>query len=400
MKMKACMVAYTFYEIDFRVRRYADALVSAGYDVDVFALRRKGQSKKEKLNGATIYHLQERDYNEKGLASYVIRMVAFFGRVSLAIVLKQFQYRYRLVHFHNPPDFLVFSALVPKILGAKVIYDMHENLPEFFSAKFNKNSDGLPVRVLLLLEKIAMRFADFNIVAHDLLRERVLKRDGIPEQKCVALLNYPSKSFFEPSSQNRKPDTFSVVYPGTISHQHGIDIAVKAMAIVRQECNAKLDIYGKLNNPLYHQELTKLIDDLKLDGTVSFHGVVPFDEMRSILANASIGVVPKRGGIFGSEAFSTKILEFMAAGLPVVVSKTKIDEYYFDSSIVMFFEPENHADLARCILDLYRDQEKREVLTGMGRQFIEKNNWEIKSRMYLDIVAGLVGTTKNQKYVR
>lgn len=396
-KMNACMIAYTFYDVDFRVRRYADALVSAGYNVDVFSLRRKGERRRDNLNGVNIYRLQERDFNEKGLKSFLIRMIFFFGRVFFLVLAIQFRYRYRVVHIHNPPDFLVFTALVPKILGARIIFDMHENLPELYCAKFNKNSDTILSRVLLFFERIATRFADFTVVAHDLLRERVIKRDGILEKNCVGLLNYPPTIFFNPSLQKKDKESFRIIYPGTISYQHGVDIAIKAMGILKEECrDAKLDIYIRSSNPVYYQEITKLIANLNLNGRISFHNSVPMEEMARILASASIGVVTKRGGIFGSEAFSTKILEFMAVGVPVIVSKTKIDEYYFDSSMVMFFEPENHIDLARCILELFRDPEKRDTLVRKGREFIEKNNWEIKSQMYLDVVNKLVGATKRQ----
>jgi glycosyltransferase involved in cell wall biosynthesis len=320
-------------------------------------------------------------------------MVLFFGRVFFLILAKQLQYRYSVVHVHNPPDFLVFSTLVPKILGAKIIFDMHENLPEFYCAKFNKSPNSFLAKVFLFFEKIGIQFADFTIVAHDLLRERVIRRDGIPEKNCVALLNYPSKAFFKPLLEKNDKEEFTIVYPGTVSYQHGIDIALKAMAIVRKERKeAKLDIYVRSTNPAYHQELVKLIDRLDLNGSVSFFNPVPMEEMGKILPTASIGVVPKRGGIFGSEAFSTKILEFMAAGVPTIVSRTKIDEYYFDPSMVMFFEPEDHMGLARCILDLYRNPDKRERLAENGRQFVAINNWENKSQVYLDMVKRLINS--------
>jgi len=361
--------------------------------VDVYALRRKGQTRRENVNGVNIYHLQERDYNEKGLKSFLVRMVLFFGRVCFLILAKQLQYRYSVVHVHNPPDFLVFSALVPKILGAKIIFDMHENLPEFYCSKFNKSPNSFLAKVLLFFEKIGIRFADFTIVAHDLLRERVIKRDGIPEKNCVALLNYPSSAFFKPLPEKKEKEEFRILYPGTVSYQHGIDIALEAMAIVRKECKeAKLDIYVRSTNPTYHEELVKLTDRLNLNGSVSFFKPAPMEEMGKILAGTSIGVVPKRGGIFGSEAFSTKILEFMAAGIPVIASKTKIDEYYFDDSMVMFFEPENHFDLARCILELYRHPDKREALAKNGRRYIANNNWENKSQLYLAWVKRLINS--------
>ena len=398
--MNACIIAYTFYEVDFRVRRYADALASAGYDVDVFALKRKGESKRSILDGVTIHHLQEREYNERGLRSYLFRMGLFFGKVFFTTLAKQIRSRYKIVHVHNPPDFLVFSVLISKILGAKIIFDMHENLPEFYCAKFKKDPDSFLVKILLFLEKIATKFADFTIVAHDLLRKRVIKRDKIEENKCVALLNYPPKSSLKRRLSKKNERVFKLIYPGTVSHQHGIDIAIKAMAIVREEVNSiKFDIYGKPNSIVYYQDLEKLIDALDLKEHVLFHGLVPYEEIQGKLTEASIGIVPKRGGIFGSEAFSTKILEFMNAGLPVVVSKTKIDEYYFDSSVVMFFEPEDPVALSRCILELYRNGEKRKALAKKGREFIRNNTWESKSQIYLDIVRELVGTAENQKVI-
>jgi glycosyltransferase involved in cell wall biosynthesis len=390
-KMNACIIAYTFYEIDFRVRRYAETLVSAGYHVDVFALKRKADRSKAILNGVNIHHLQEREYDETGLKSYLFRMVAFCIRVFIEILKKQFHYRYDVVHLHNPPDFLIFSALLPKLVGAKIIFDMHENLPELYCAKFNRTPDAFIVKIVMLFEKLATQFADFTIVAHDLLRKRVVKRDRIQEQKCVALLNYPSKAFFKPVAKVKTNNAFHLIYPGTISYQHGIDIAINAMGIVKQHNSSiKLDIYGKLNEPNYYELLRKLINDLDLHEIVTFHEVVPLEAMQNILARASIGIVPKRGGIFGSEAFSTKILELMMAGMPVIVSKTKIDEYYFDSSTVMFFEEENHVDLANCILELYRHTDKRESLSERGIEFTELYNWEVKSKEYLSIVDQLV----------
>ena len=391
-EMNVCIIAYTFYDVDFRVRRYCEALAEAGYKVDVFALRRKGQSKKEIHKRITIYYLQGREYNEKGLTSYLAKMGTFFGKVFFVTFVKYLQKRYKIIHIHNPPDFLVFSVMLPKLLGAKIIFDMHENLPEFFCAKFNTDINTLAVRLLLRFEKMATQFADLTITAHDLLRERVLKRDKIPEEKCLALLNYPQKAFFEALPEQNERNGFKIVYPGTVSYQHGVDIAIRAMVIVKQECeSATLDIYVRSSNADYMNKLMKLIDGLGLKKNVFFHKPVPMDNMSAIMQGASIGVVPKRGGIFGDEAFSTKILELMAAGLPVVVSRTKIDEYYFDDSLVLFFKSEDHADLAEHILDLYRHKKKREVLAKMGKAFIEANNWEVKSELYLDKVRELIG---------
>ncbi len=70
---------------------------------------------------------------------------------------------------------------------------------------------------------------------------------------------------------------------------------------------------------------------------MKFCGIASLDDIAGIIANADLGVVPKRADSFGNEAYSTKIMEFMSQGIPVVVSRTKIDSYYFDEETVRFF---------------------------------------------------------------
>ena len=64
--LRACMLAYTFYETDGRVMRYAEALAEAGAEVDVIALRKPSQPVEEMLNGVRVLRIQERERNEKG----------------------------------------------------------------------------------------------------------------------------------------------------------------------------------------------------------------------------------------------------------------------------------------------------------------------------------------------
>ncbi len=82
-RRRICMVAYSGYETDGRIRRYAEALARRGDMVDVIALEGlNGERKITTLNGVTIYHIQRRDHNESGHWSYVSRMLRFLFRSS------------------------------------------------------------------------------------------------------------------------------------------------------------------------------------------------------------------------------------------------------------------------------------------------------------------------------
>ena len=153
--MKACMVAYTFYEQDNRVRRYAETLAKRGDRVDVVSLRMEGQSSEEIVGGVHVYRIQSRVVNEKGKFTYLGRLLLFFLRSFFFLAWKQSQEHYDLIHVHSVPDFEVFAALVPKLMGAKVILDIHDLVPEFYLSKFKASSDSLTFKLLVGVERMS-----------------------------------------------------------------------------------------------------------------------------------------------------------------------------------------------------------------------------------------------------
>ena len=109
------------------------------------------------------------------------------------------------------------------------------------------------------------------------------------------------------------------------------------------------------------------------------------------MADADLAIEPKQArSAFANEASSMKIMEFMAVDVPVIVSRTSIHAYYYDESMVKFFESHNDAELAEHILLLRQNDKLRARLVANARKYIEKNNWDSKKRDYLDLVDSLV----------
>ncbi len=390
--MNVCMVVYSGYEIDHRVRHYAEALAEKNEHVDVISLSwEHGRGKRGALEGVQIYRVQEKISGQKKPLDYLLNVLLFFLKGSMLLLWRHVKHRYDVIHIHNMPDFLIFMGFLPKLLGAKIILDIHDVVPELYCQKFNKTMDSFAVKLLRVTEKVCVHFADYVIVANDLWMKKIISRDRIEPDRCSGILNYPDKKYFH-RIEKKKPDGyFTVVYPGTISHHHGIDIAIKAIALAGDKIpNIRFDVYGLSGDPKYVACLDRLIEDMKIKDRVTFHGPVKHDELNKVYARSDVGIVPKREGIFSSEAFSTKIFDFMAVGLPAIVSRTRIDEYYFDDSIVMYFEPENSEDLAHCIVELYNNPGKRKSLIDQGRIYTDENNWDAKKSVYVNIVRKLV----------
>jgi len=389
--MRVCMVAYTHYENDNRVRRYAEALARRGDHVDVIALRSGDFAKYEVMHGVHVYRIQKRSINEKYKLQYLAKILMFLFRSGVYVTRKHRQVPYDLFHIHSVPDFEVFSAIIPKLKGAKIILDIHDIVPEFYASKFKVSHDSLVFKALIAIEKISIAFSDHAIIANHIWEKRLLSR-SVSGNKCSVYLNYPDPLLFHYREAQRDPKKLLFMYPGTWNWHQGLDIAIKAFALIKDELpTAELHLYG--GGP-EGEKLKTLAEELGVKDRVLFKGSVIMDEIGDIMANTDIAIVPKRNDPFGGEAFSTKIFEFMTQGIPVIVSATTIDKHYFNDSVVHFFEPSDEKDLARAMLFLARNKEGRDTLSRNALKFVEQYSWDRKKQDYFDLVDNLVPAKK------
>jgi glycosyltransferase involved in cell wall biosynthesis len=390
--LRVCHLAYTFYENDSRVIRYAERLIENGHSVDVFALRGPGQASRQVINGVRVYRIQKRSVGEKRSISYLLKLSWFAIKSTCFLLLSHLRQRYDLIHVHNIPDFLVFAALLPKVAGAKIILDIHDIVPELYAAKFGDPRGSLVFRILLAIESLSCRVADHVIVANPIWQKRMAARASIAT-KSTTMINYPDLRRFDSirSARPSKNGRFTILYPGSLNRHQGLDIAVRAVAAIGARIPAlEFKIHG--DGPA-RQELVELISRLGVSDRVRLFPAVSQEQIAAIISAADVGVVPKRAEGFGDEAFSTKTLEFMAAGVPVVISRTSIDSYYFDESLVRFFEPGNSEDLAVALVELY--EEARHTVSSraiLAREFAQRNSWQRHCVDYDHIVNALAHT--------
>ena len=134
---------------------------------------------------------------------------------------------------------------------------------------------------------------------------------------------------------------------------------------------------------------------LGLGDHVRFFDPLPLSQIAEVMSGADLGIVPKRANSFGNEAYSTKIMEFMSLGVPMVVSETKIDRYYFDDSVVRFFESGNPEALANAILEVLQNPDLRQRLITNASAYAARNSWEVRSKDYLKLVDSLCPASVN-----
>src|SRR2546423_8961988 len=156
-------ITFDWYPFDPLVRRLAEAAIDRGNSVDVICLRQPNEKGFEIWNGVNVYRVpMNRDFG-RSLPVTVLSWCWFLLIAGITITRLHLKHRYDIVHVHNIPDFLVFSALIPKLLGAKVILHIQDVAPELMAAKAKGRARGVITLLATWQERISTTFANHVI---------------------------------------------------------------------------------------------------------------------------------------------------------------------------------------------------------------------------------------------
>lgn len=382
---RVCIIRHKCYPIAVPTRRNAEALVSRGYEVDIICLRGKGEKSREVIRGVNVYRLPV-EHRRGGVARYVSEYAAFFLLAFFKLTWLSLRRRYQVVEVDNMPDFLVFTALIPKLMGAKVIIQILDHSPEVFMDGFGVGSKHPVVRTLRILEKASAGWSDHVIVTQDTSLE-LLKRLGIPQAKMSVLLNVPDEDIFTSGAPVSGNGHFRLMTHGSIVDRYGLSTLIKAVPLLKETIpDLQVEIVGDGES---RQRLEALAKSLGVGETVRFTGRIPMDEVPAHIARADVGVVVIPWG--NNPAVPNKLFEYAALGKPAIVTSIAPIKSYFDDDSVMYYEPGSERDLARCILELYRNPEKRASLALNCSAVYQKCRWSLMKEEYYKVFDRLLG---------
>jgi glycosyltransferase involved in cell wall biosynthesis len=385
------MVVHAYYPLgETRVQREAEALIENGFEVDVLCLKRKEETSHDVVNDVRVLRLPVTRHKNRGMIVQFFEYLAFFLHALFRLAFLHLRKKYQTIQVHNLPDFLVFAALIPRFLGAKIILDLHDLMPEFFASRSNRSMKSRRMKLVLWQEKISCRFAHHVITVTELWRQSLINR-GLPSSKCSVVMNTADDRHFKPgiSRKNQNPShSCRLIYHGGLTYHNGPDLVIKAVSLLSDELpDLFLTIHGRGN---FLNSLKILSRELKLDENVLFSSdFVPIENLPSLIMSSDLGVVPIRAGVFSDGILPTKLMEYAALGLPTIASRTPVISEYFDGSMVVFFEPDDVQSLARCIKSLYNDHSKREELSQNIQKFNKRFNWSLQKRDYTSLVNSL-----------
>lgn len=380
------MIAYTNYTTDPRVIREANAAVNAGYSVDFIALRRESE-KSEIVDGVNVIRVNQSRYRGGNNIKYLVSYLEFFLR-TFFVILRWFPTRrYDVVHVNNMPDFMVFSALLPKIFGKKIILDIHDPMPSTFATKFNGNKGSLRYKLLLWEERISAAFADQVTTVHEPIKRDILVKDGISEKKTAVVANFADDELFSFSDEYLIGDKITLLFHGTIAERFGLQNVLSAIAKVKDKNKIFFKIIGEGD---FSEHLKSLIRDFALEDVVDFDNkFYPVKDLPCIIRKFNIGMVSYMPSMATDYMLPLKLLEYISCGLPVITLKNKAIEYYFSNNDLMFYEPNEISSLV-CLLEniienpgILRERKKN------IKQIREKFLWSNEKLRYIELLKNL-----------
>lgn len=389
-----CMVVYALYPfMETRVQREAEALVNHGYEVDVICPRDHNEALVDVHNGVHIYRTPKLWGRKPGFFGQLFEYLEFFWQAVLEINRLHRQHRYDVIQAHNVPDFLVFTSLLPRLSGTRVILDLHDLMPEFYQARTGKSSGSFIVRLVRLQEQLCCKYAHHVITVTEHWRQTLIRR-GVPPEKCSVVMNLADDRVFQPlppRAMSANPDSrFNLFYHGYIPERYGLDLVLQAMVKVRPQIpNIHLTLVGAGEHV---PTLKRMCIELGLQDCVEFIPSVTVEHLPPLIAAADVAVVPYRNDPFTDSLLPTKLMEYAAMGMPAIVSHTASISYYFDDSHVQFFKPNDVDDLACSILELHSNRQRLSELACGIRKFNERHNWPKDSLEYISLVDRLCKT--------
>jgi glycosyltransferase involved in cell wall biosynthesis len=385
---RLCMVLHGPYPLaEPRATREARVALERGFAVDVVAMRNRDEPAVEMVEGVRVLRLPLSHKWGRGLLGVMAEYLGFTALATAVVAVLAVRRRQAVVHVHSPPDFLVLAAVLPKLLGARVILDIHDLAPDMFAMRFAERSWLKPAnRVLRMVERTAAWFADSVITAQEPFRRELAAR-GIDEDKIIVVLNSLDEQLLPPTMDAPPSPGFHVVYHGTLTPHYGVDLIVEAAAKVAGDIpDLRVSIFGDgdaLPAIRSRSAALQLTDRVELSGRF-----LPQSEVLERVQSASVGVVPTLDIPRNALAFPTKLFEYVALGIPVVASDLSAVREYFSEEEICYFRPGDAEALATALRTVAQNPGEAAGRAAAALRRYEHYRWSIHASRYARVLTG------------
>jgi glycosyltransferase involved in cell wall biosynthesis len=374
---------------DTRLRKQLRDLLSHGYRVSVISQAGEENQPYREDPDLTLLEYPP-PVDPRGPIGHVREYLTSFLWAALLLARLRRRGPIDVLQVCQPPDIYFPLSKVARRLGARVLVDQRDLMPELFAARFPHAPRGV-TPALHWLERRTQRSADHSIGVNDYLRDRMIVAGGRPDRVSI-VRNGPVLSRVDrarPHTSWRRHSHLAV-WIGKMGRQDRVDLVVRMIKRVVRDLGRDDIGFVLLGDGECLEPMRDLVRELNLEPWVSLPGWRSEAEVFGCLAAADIGIDTS----LQNEVSPVKAMEYMAFGLPVLAFDL-LETRRTVGPAGGYVSPGDVAVFGDQLVKLIDDPETLQKLGRVGRQRVESElGWERQTQTYLDVLAHLVADRK------
>jgi glycosyltransferase involved in cell wall biosynthesis len=270
-----------------------------------------------------------------------------------------------------------------------VILDQHDPMPELMTTIFNLDEGSFSVRLIRLLEKWSIAWAD-SVVTVNIACKRIFASRSCHPEKVRVVMNAPDGEIFRfQRPRERRAGRFVIMYHGSIVERNGLDLAIDALARVKPTLpEAELRIYG--HKTAFLDQVMTDVRNRGLQECVHYLGPRSLEDLVREIEDCDVGIIPNQRNAFTDINTPTRIFEYLALGKPVIAPRTPGIQDYFGPNSLVFFESGNAHELAGRLESIFLHTRETLVTVQRGQEVFLAHSWSQERQVLVDLVGTLL----------
>jgi len=374
---------------DERVEKEIQSLLDEGHELRIATYTFKNAPKKEDYKGYVIYRKSIGRLMYKFSAAILVFPFYFaFWRSFVRMIYAQ--WNFEAIHIHDLPLARLGSEM-QRDKGICFVADQHEYYSNWIVKTAHYNT--LPGKVISLLsnwkayEIKHLNRADLVCTVEEPLRQVYIRDRKLDPDRIIVIPNTPLSSIYLGKESKPDPGHFTLYYHGGLDRLRGIDVALKALPLLKDEIpGLRLVLVGKVNK---HNDLIKQAEVLGVQDLVQLKGWIDYRDLPREIDQADLCFfTPPANRDELNNTIATKIYQYMGRSKPMLVGSARyMKQFVEDLGIGLAIDESDPADFARAVMQIYRDKVLREEMQAKAREKRSSYFWEHTVRPMLDFYA-------------
>ncbi|MCF8329438.1 MAG: glycosyltransferase family 4 protein [Crocinitomicaceae bacterium] len=370
-----------------RLHELAIRLKSTGMEVEVLTALpnypgreilenyKNGRNREEVIDGISVHRSGIYVSRSNGI---VKRLLNYFSFVWTSYLRGKKLGKFDFLMVESPPLFLGYSAIwLSKKLKAKLIFNVSDLWPES-AEKLGIVTNKYLLKLAYQLEAKCYKEAYLVTGQTQGIVNDIASR--FPSKRIYYLPNGVDTSFYDSQKvlagdfrerNGFKTTDFLIFYGGILGHAQGLEVVLNAANLLKDQRHVHFILQG--TGP-EQEQLLQLKANLDLK-QVHFFEPVQKKEMPSIIKSIDVAIIPLKKLLLFEGAIPSKVYEALAMKKPLLLGVSgEAKRHFIDKAKAgLYFEPENHEDLAGQIISLVENPQECLIMGENARNYVSNN---------------------------